>query len=202
MTLYIGALVFGGVLLGSSILLGGHDDADVEGDATGDLHGDPHASDGALDKDLPADEASSADGDGLGVLWVLRSLRFWTFFFAFFGLTGVLLDGLGLVASEWVSLALSGGMGLLIGGGAATILRALARDETAHAADERDYVGKSASVLVPIKKGSVGKVRVEVKGQLVDLLAEADEDIDAKGEVLIVEMEGARARVARMDEDS
>ena len=31
MYLYIGALVFGGVLLGSSILLGGHDDADVDG---------------------------------------------------------------------------------------------------------------------------------------------------------------------------
>ncbi len=187
MTLYIGALVFGGVLLGSSVLLGGHDDADLDSDVDGHLDGD-------LDKDLPS-------ADALGVLWLLRSLRFWTFFFAFFGLTGVLLDGLGLIGNEWISLGLSLGMGTLIGGGAAALIRSLARDETAHAADETDYLGKSASVIVPIKKGGVGKVRVEVKGQLVDLLAEADEDIDAKGEVLIVEIEGTRARVARMEED-
>lgn len=196
MYLYIGALVFGGVLLGSSILLGGHDDADVDGgdfDKDFDFDGDVDA-DGDLDKDI------DLDGD-IGIFWIFRSLRFWTFFLAFFGLTGVLLEGLGLVASEMVTLGLSIGMGALVGIGGAAAIRALMKDETADAAHEGNFIGKSAKVVVPVKPGGVGKVRVEVKGQMVDVLATTDgEVITSDDEVLIVEMEGTRAKVARVDD--
>ncbi|MEM9072554.1 MAG: NfeD family protein [Myxococcota bacterium] len=191
MMVYIGALVFGGVLLGSSILLGGHDDADL--DADGDLDVD-------ADADVEVDKSIDFSGDGADVLWIFKSLRFWTFFLAFFGLTGVLLDGLGLVASQAVTLVLALAMGGGLGVLAAGVIRALSRDETSEAAGEADYIGKSAQVVVPIRKGGVGKVRVEVKGQQVDLLAEADEEIGSADEVLVVEMDGTRARVARVDD--
>ena len=55
---------------------------------------------------------------------------------------------------------------------------------------------------MPVKPGGVGKVRVEVKGRYVDVLATATdgEAITSEDEVLIVEMEGTRAKVARVDD--
>ena len=188
MYLYIGALVFGGVLLGSSILLGGHDDADVDG--------------GDFDKDIDFDGDKDIDLDGdVGICWVFRSLRFWTFFLAFFGLTGVVLDGLGLIANPLVTLGLALGMGSLIGVGGAAAIRKLMSDESFEGAHEGHYIGTSAKVVVPIKPGGVGKVRVEIKGQQVDVLAFTDgEAISSDDEVLIVEMEGTRAKIARVDD--
>ena len=200
MYLYIGALVFGGVLLGSSILLGGHDDADLDVDGDADLDLD-------LDADADADidhggHGKDLDFDGdIGIFWIFRSLRFWTFFLTFFGLTGAVLDGLGLIAVPLVTLALAIGMGALIGGTGATVIRKLMRDETGDAAHDGDYIGKSAKVVVPVKPGGVGKVRVELKGQLVDVLAITDgQEITSEDEVLIVEMEGTRAKIARVDD--
>ncbi len=197
MYLYLAALVFGGVLLGSSILLGGHDDADLDLDGDADLDAD---ADG-FDKDIELDKDVDF-GDGVDVFWILRSLRFWMFFLAFFGLTGVVLDGLGLVSNSLITLALALGVGALSGAGAASVIRALQRDQTAEAGGSSDFVGKSAKVLIPVERGGVGKVRVEVKGQMVDVLAFADEEdeIAAEDEVLIVEMEGTRARIARVDD--
>lgn len=186
---YIAALIFGGVLLGASLLLGGHDADGPELDADGpDLDAD---ADG-LDKDLDF-------GAGGDAFWILRSVRFWTFFLAFFGLTGVVLEGLGLVSVAWITAVIAAGMGVLAGGSAATVFRVLANDQTSDAASSSDYLGKSARVLVPSKPGGVGRVRVEVKGQLVDLLATSDEEIGTEDEVLVIEMDGTRARVARID---
>ncbi|MDH5492526.1 MAG: hypothetical protein OEY14_11300, partial [Myxococcales bacterium] len=53
---YLFCLVLGGVLLGASILLGGHDDADLGGDGSFDADADL-----ALDAD--ADLALDADAD-------------------------------------------------------------------------------------------------------------------------------------------
>lgn len=204
MYLYIAALVLGGVLLGASLLLGGHD-------ADGPDGGGPDADGPDLDADVDADVELEADADGLDkdldvgaasdVFWILRSFRFWMFFLAFFGLTGVTLDGLGLVDTPWITAVLSVAMGAIAGGGAATAFRMLAGDETAEAAGASDYVGKSAKVLVAPKRGSVGKVRVEVKGQLVDLLATTEDEIGADDEVLVIEMDGTRARIARLERE-
>lgn len=193
MYFYIGALVFGGVLLMSSILLGGHDDADVDGVD--------------FDKDLDFDGGDDFDGDkdidldgDIGIFWIFRSLRFWTFFLAFFGLTGVIFEAFGL-AGEMVTLALSIGMGALVGVSGAAAIRKLMNDQTADAAHDGDYIGKSAKVVVPVQPGGVGKVRVEIKGRQVDVLATTDgEAITSEDEVLIVEMEGTRAKVARVDD--
>jgi membrane protein implicated in regulation of membrane protease activity len=188
--LYLFGLIVGGVLLGSSLLLGGHGEGELDADVDGELHVDGHDGDGDL------------DGAADLVLWRFRSLRFWTFFLAFFGLSGTLLEGLGLVASEWVTLAAALGMGSLAGFGSTEVVRRLAADTSGAAPESRDYIGKSARVVVPVRPGSVGKVRIELKGTTVDVLAEGvDGEFEAHEEALIVEMDGTTARIARLEAD-
>lgn len=199
--IYLASLIIGGVLLGASILLGGHDDADmdVDGDADLDLDADGDLeAEGGLDKDVDA----GGHGDLSGILFSFLSLRFWTFFLAFFGLTGLVLGGFDLVSSPWLGLALALGMGLGTGFGAMAIIRRLQTDTAGHAVRSSDYVGKTARVVVPFEgESGVGKVRVDIRGNTVDLLASGLESdgYGSKDEVLIVEMEGSRARVARID---
>src|SRR3954465_6454976 len=106
LALYIGSLLFGGVLLGASVF-GGHDhDAGGGHDAGHDAdHGDGHQSAAAS-------------------LLPLLSLRFWAFTFAFFGLAGTVLTLGGLGA---LTPVVAGGFGLGSGYVAARVLRGLAR---------------------------------------------------------------------------
>lgn len=176
---YIFGLVVGGVILGASLLFGGEEDG----------------SDGADDGSV----ASPIGGVDV-VLGSFRSLRFWTFFAAFFGLSGTVLDGFGLVGSKLVTLGIALGTGAFAGFGATEVMRRLAADTSGKVATSLDYIGKSARVVVPVKSGGVGKVRIQLKGTTVDVLAEAIEgDFDARDEALIVEMDGAKARIARVD---
>ncbi len=198
---YLFALIVGGVLLGSSVLLGGHDD-DLDFDADGDLDLDV-GGDADFDVDVDADAGGldkglSLDSEG-DALWFLKSLRFWTFFLAFFGLTGVTLDGLDL-AGQWVSFAVALAVGGVVGGTAAWSIRKLSRDVSGAVPEGTDYVGKTARVVVPIRDGSVGKVRVELRGAIVDVLATSDEAFSAQEEAIIIEMEDGRARIAHVDD--
>ena len=60
-------------------------------------------------------------------------------------------------------------------------------------------MGKSARVLVAPKSGGIGKVRVEIGGNLVDVLATTDEaNVANQDEVMIIEMDGTTARVAKV----
>jgi len=198
--LYLFSLIVGGILLASSILLGGKDidaDADVDADLDLDADGDLEAEAEGFDKDV------GGHGDVAGFLYLFLSLRFWIFFMAFFGLTGIVIDLLGL-ASQWVGFGAAVTMGLGTGLAATSAIRWLAGDTSARTATSSDYVGKTARVLVPMKGEAVGKVRVDIRGQSVDLLATGIEpgDFAGKEEVLIVEMDGPRARVARLDTKS
>lgn len=181
--LYIFGLVVGGVVLGASLAFGGGDDGGADDAADG------------------ADELGEASLGGVDVfLGSFRSLRFWTFFLAFFGLAGVVLEGFGLVGSRYVTLALALGVGSFAGFGATEVMRRLAADDSGQVATSRDYIGKSARVVVPVRAGGVGKVRIQLKGTTIDLLAEAiDGEFDAREEALIIEMDGATARIARVD---
>ena len=196
--IYLASLIVGGVLLGASIVLGGQDDADLEAGGDLDLEAD------GLDAgEVEADGELEPGGDGAlsGVLVAFLSLRFWTFFSAFFGLTGLVLGGLGLVASDLLGLGLALAMGLSTGLGATAVIRRLSADTSGRAVRSGDYVGKTARVVVPFEGRRVGKVRVDIRGNSVDLLASGfdEETYDGKQEVLIVEMDGSRARVARLD---
>jgi membrane protein implicated in regulation of membrane protease activity len=178
---YLFTLILGAVLLGGSILLGGKD---VDGG-------------GGIDKDAEV----GGHGDFSGFLWTFLSVRFWTFFLTFFGLTGLLLQLLGLVGNQWLTLAIALAMGGGIGTAASVIVKKLRADTSGEVATSKDYVGKTARVLVPFEGKGVGKVRVDIKGTSVDLLASGleDEEFEGREEVLIVEMDGTQARVARVD---
>lgn len=182
--LYLFSLVVGGGLLGVSIVLGGHDA--------------PH--------DVSAGEALAPAGhEGpLGgaesYLYWLVSVRFWTFFVAFFGLTGLVFDGFGLVGSQIATAVIATTMGAVAGGGAMAVLRKLTKDETNSAVSSADYIGRTGRVLVGFAGGGVGKVRIEVKGSSIDLLAEPEDDrtYSPNDEVIVVEMSGLHAKVSHV----
>lgn len=205
--LYLFSVIVGGILLSASILLGGKDiDADADADADLDLDADVEAdldldADADVDADGGFDKEIGGHGDISGFLFLFLSLRFWIFFLAFFGLTGLTLDGLGLVTSPLLTLALAVGMGFGVGTGAMSLIKMLSGDKSGRVITSKDYVGKTARVLVPFEGESLGKVRVDIGGRNVDLLATSLEDVghSGKDEVLIVEMDGNRARVARLD---
>lgn len=181
---YVFALIAGGILLGASIVLGGGGhDADMHADGAGHAGAEDHAP-GALG----------------GALAMLVSLRFWTFFLAFFGLTGIVFTMFELAPALVTGVA-AFVMGTASGVGASLIVKSLSGRDSNSASSAADYVGKTALVMVPIAKGQVGKVRLTLKGSTIDVLAATDDELifATKEEVLIVEMDGTTARIARLD---
>jgi membrane protein implicated in regulation of membrane protease activity len=185
---YVFSLVLGGVLLGASIFIGDHD-ADVDVDADIDIDAGP-------------------DHGGLDVLGgfvgALTSLRFWTFFLAFFGLTGWSFSFFDLL-SETSRFGVSLGTGAVIGFVTVRLFKALQAGEHTTAATAKDFVGKSGRVLVRIaSSGEVGKVRLELKGTTVDIVAETEDadDLTAGDRALVVEMRGTTALVTRLETTS
>jgi hypothetical protein len=191
---YLFAFALGGLLLLASIFLGdkdgGHDAGhDADADADGPSNPASLAHDGADDH-----------GGLSGLFSAFLSLRFWMFFLAFFGLTGLVLDGLDIVANQTVSLALAIGMGVLTGEVTVFVFRRLAHSETSTAASAHDYVGKSGRVLIGFGGGTLGKLRLTLKGTTVDVLATSDEErpFAAGEEALVIQMNDTTAVVARV----
>lgn len=190
---YLFALVLGGVLLGSSIVMGGQAEGDA-GDA-GDAaspHVDAHVGDLVHVAKEPLARRRVRP-----LLGAALSMRFWTFFSAFFGLTGVVLEGLGLVTAI-TALVVALGMGLTCGLGATSLFRHLSANTTGVAARSRDYIGRGGRVLVTIRPGGLGKIRLEIHGTTVDVLATTDgAPIEAGEGAMIIEMRDTTAIVIR-----
>ncbi|MCA9663174.1 MAG: DUF1449 family protein [Myxococcales bacterium] len=188
-SLYLFSLVSGGIVLLASILIGDKDSD--PGDL--DLHGDVHP-------DLPERGVRRLSAGAL-VLLALRSVRFWTFALTFFGLTGVSLAG--AVDDERALLVLAAAVAFAIGLLAFLVIRRLAVTETNTAADERDFVGKRARVIVAVASGGLGKVRVESRAGAVDLLAKTDEaePLAVGDDALIIHMHDTTAVVVRPPAD-
>lgn len=176
LTLYLIALGLGGTLLLASLLLGGDHDGHAAGDldAPGELAADaaPDAAGDAADHGMAADAA---------LAWLpVASLRFWTFFLAFFGLTGTVLSVAGttgrMVASPLVTGLIAGATGYACGLGVVVAIRRMRASQTDSTASVDDYVGASALVMVSVAPGKPGKVRLEVKGRTVELLAETEDE--------------------------
>jgi membrane protein implicated in regulation of membrane protease activity len=180
---YVFSLVVGGVFLGVSSLFGSKDvDA---GHGGGDLH--------AMD--------ASHHGAEVEASWVpFLSLQFWMFALAFFGLTGTVLEGFGL-AGGLVTAGSAVGLGLAAGLSASYALHRLRHDKVESNVGASDFIGRNATALLPIAKGQNGKIRVQVKGQLVDLTATTEDDdaIGARDEVMVIEMREHIAVVERRD---
>ncbi len=174
--IYLGSLLFGGVLIAASALVGADHGAEIHGG--GDAgHGGGHA-------------------QNQGPAWVsLFGLRFWSFGCMFLGVTGLVLRAIG-----WSALAplVSVGVGVAAGLGASATFRRLTGETVGQVRDAAALVGREGKLLLPVARGQRGKVRLgQPGGGDVDLLAESDEALASGAEVLIVEVRGNVAVVAR-----
>jgi len=208
MTAYLFALGLGGVMLIASIILGGDGEADGDLALDGDVDADVDlALEGDVDGDVDAHalemgqqglHTSHGDAHGSlgGFIAGFLSLRFWTFALAFFGLTGTVLGGLALAAPT-VTLVVASVMGLVIGRSAVAVFSALRAGESSTAASEGDYIGKSAKVILGFGPDELGKVRLQMKGTTVDLLAHSDDPtpFSSGDEVMIIQIAEAKALV-------
>ncbi|MBM4319181.1 MAG: hypothetical protein FJ125_04295, partial [Deltaproteobacteria bacterium] len=172
-------------------------DADADAD-----HDADH--DAGADHGVEADHGSTAEAaaalhasGGDRRLWLpFLSLRFWTFFLAFFGLTGTVLSGFGLMAvipTLLTALAVGGGSGTCI----SYAVHALKQHQVGVATGPQDFLGREATVVVRLGPGRAGKIRLSVHDNVIELLAEAEQEIGRGEKVLIYEMAGPVARVER-----
>ncbi len=193
LSIYLGSLLFGGVLLGASIFGGhggdgdaGHDHGGGDGGGHDDGHGGDHG------QGHEGHHGSHAPHSLLPFL----SLRFWAFALAFFGLSGaaLTLTGLGLATP-----LVAGGMGLGCGYLSARVLQGLARGPVGLLGGSDSHIGREGRVLLPVGKGVRGKVRLSIGGISTDLIAETESEgaLGAGETALVVGMRGTVALVER-----
>jgi membrane protein implicated in regulation of membrane protease activity len=181
--IYLGSLLFGGVLIAASALLGA--------DHGAELHAGGDAGHGGGNGGHGGDNAQNQ-----GSAWVsLFGLRFWSFGCMFFGITGLVLRAIDLSA---LAPLVSTGVGVAAGLGASAAFRRLTGETVGRVRDAGALVGREGKLLLPVARGQRGKVRLaQPGGGDVDLLAESDEALASGTEVLIVEVRGNVAVVAR-----
>lgn len=144
-------------------------------------------------------DVDTGDHDTAGDFWLpFFSLRFYTYFFAGFGATGLLLHFLtqtNPITSAWIS----GAVGLISGLGVSILIRILKVTETSGSANERDVLGKEGKVMVAIRGSNPGQIRCTVRGDIIDFTAFTEEPgaIEAGETVLVVAMENGKAQVVR-----
>ena len=196
-SIYLFSLVFGAVLIVSSLVMGSDGDADVDADASIDVDTDA-ALDGAADAGQQGFETEHGDAHGTlgGFAGAFLSIRFWTYFLCFGGLAGAMLTTFEAadVTTTGITAALTG---LIAGQGTVALFR-LVNAHTVHdGPGSRAYVGKSARVLLPAEAGDLAKIRVELEGTTMDYLAKATDgtSLAADAVVMIVGFEDATALV-------
>lgn len=163
--IYVGAVAFGLTLLVASLVLGGKDTD----------HGGHH---------------SDADhgGFGIGSMLPVTSLRFWVFLFAFGGAAGLVLTALD--SSPTVAAIGAGAIGWVAGALAVATIRSLSKHSVSSELSTKDLVGTSGELVLPVGPARPGKVRIDHKGRIEDLVANVvGDDVALMGtgtQVLIV----------------
>lgn len=186
--LYLIATIIGGGLVLLSALGGlGHDIDHDLGLDDADLH---------VDTDKPGDMLHEA-----GFWLPFFSLRFWTYAIAGFGVFGLFLTVTNF-APEPSATVIAAVFGIVAGTVAALIMRWFRVNELDSAVRDNDMLGKTATVTVAPRNGEPGKVRMSVKGDLIDLLALplGDVQLEKGDEVVVVDNEGVRVVVSRPDD--
>jgi hypothetical protein len=204
LTLYLAALIFGIGMVAVQLFVSGASDA---GDAD-DVHPDGvhlgsgsaslgHASElkhlghglataAPSPSALAHDPAVHAGPTGFGWVGIFASFRFYLFATIAFGAVGapVTLFGWAAPALTLVAALLTGvGVGSL----AALGFRALGRETLSSSAEAGEVLGQVGRVLVACEKGRAGKVRLTVRGQIIDVIATTDEPRLEPGAGVIVE---------------
>ena len=175
-TLYLVTLIVGGCLLMLSIFAGGDHELDHDVDADFDAN---------LDMDLDGD-VDGFDAGGYDAWLPVGSLRFWTFFAAFFGLVGTVLTAVGGMG-KLMTLAPAIGVGYLSGVVATKLLRALTKQKVGKVVGGNDLVGVSGTLMLPASPQEPGKIRIQLGGRILEELAYTDEGTMPQGaKVLII----------------
>lgn len=180
-SIYLGGLLFGGILIVASIALG-HGDGD-HGSGGGDHAGE-----------------QMHDGHPAPKMWVpLLNLRFWSFALAFFGVTGLVFTWIGGLPAALVP-AVAAAVGVGAGVAASKILRALTKTTVGTLPEAGALVGREGKLLLPVARGQRGKLRLQGGAGATDLIAETDaeEALPAGTTVLIVGLRGTVALVERV----
>src|SRR5690554_5868019 len=160
--IYIFCMVLGGIFVGLSVF-GGLFEGDADLDAAGDIE---------IDAEVDADfEVSIGRRFNPFV-----SFKFYTFGLAFFGLTGVLFTALNLMQSSVGIFALSLGMGLFTGLAMAYVLFRLNASGGSEGITSRDYAGLPAKIMLPVSAERNGKVRLSIRGRIIEMPARAADD--------------------------
>jgi len=175
--IYLLALILGGGILFVQLVAGGHHDG---ADHFGHLGGSDH---------LGGPDHHAEQGPGV------LSMRSVTYGLFAFGFVGTCLHALRL-AGEPATLAIAAAAGAAVTLAVGTTLRSLSDPAASGEAALLEARGRSGRVLVPLSRDQRGKVRVQIKGQTVDLLATtAGSDLPAGAEVVVVDVRGEVAEV-------
>ncbi|MBE9101710.1 NfeD family protein [Vacuolonema iberomarrocanum] len=120
------------------------------------------------------------------LLSLLASFKFWTFGSCFFGLTGLVLTWMGVSPLMVAIAAVS--MGVFCGISIAWTLRSLRRRQVNSLVRTNDLAGLAGVVEIPLSLDSRGKVRLNVKGSMVDFIAYTNEErvLEAGDRVFVV----------------
>jgi membrane protein implicated in regulation of membrane protease activity len=189
--LYLGSLIIGlGILLLQVAMSSGKD---VDGGGKSfDLHAGADA-DAAGHVDQDGGHASGGDG---GLVGLFLSFRFWTFAMAGFGLVGSALHFLHL-ASATAALVTASLVGMVAGVGASWTFRKLRSTSVNSGAEPRELIGQVGKVLVPPNSQGHAKVRLVVKGQMIDYVATTDDrSLESGASVLVEELRGNEIHVS------
>ncbi len=197
---YLATMIFGGILVGASMLFGGEDaavDADLDADVDVDLDVDVDA-DVDVSHDV-GDMVAHAGGAASDALWLpFLSLRFWTFALMSFGMTGTLLHF--LVGITAIVLPLAIVMGLGIGTSASYVFKRLKTDTVTAETRIEQYIGVEARVLLTVGPERQGKIVIDSLAGQIELMASTldPKDIPRGSRVLIANVKDGRADVTAL----
>lgn len=186
LTAYLTTLIVGTSLLGLSIFTGGdHEmDHDLDGaDGNLQLGGDVDMN-AEVDANI-ADDHAGFDFHGLDAWLPIGSLRFWTFFCAFFGLVGTALTLATPLGATMVLLP-SVGVGYVSGVSATKIMRTLTGHSIGRVIGAGDLIGVNGTLLLPVAPGKPGKVRMYIGDRCVEEIATSDDSFAAGAAVMVI----------------
>ncbi len=171
LALYLSALVLGGGIVVAQVAMGGH--------------GADH------------DASATHDADHDASFWsFIASVRFWAFSLFAFGLVGALVTIFHFAIGSH-TLIISAVAGVLAGYTAVSVVRRLTHNDASSHATSSDVVGRVGRVLVAPSDEGRGKVRVDIKGGVIDYVARARGPVSEGDTVLVEEVDGAEVGVSR-----
>jgi membrane protein implicated in regulation of membrane protease activity len=179
LALYLAALIFGLGMFAVQALSSSDGHHGEHPALPGDV--DAHAGETWLAHQTHAAHAADA-----GWASIFISLRFYMFAAIAFGVVGAPVTAFGSIAPG-LTLGVALLTALLVATAASLAFRALGQGTLSSSASESELMGQVGRVLVACEKGRKGKVRLTLRGQIVDFVATTDEPRLAPGAGVIVQ---------------